>query len=72
MNLLSVLEEEEMTTLNEILDQEIKRCKSLGNKPIQGYGSAAEKEKKQAWLYRAEYVASIQQKLCDACLGESL
>jgi len=68
MNLLSVITEDELAMLNEILDKEIKHCKTIANRPIQGYGSVTELEKKGAWRHRAEEIAAIQEKLCNASM----
>lgn len=68
MNILGVITEEDLALLNEVFDKEIKHCKSIGNRPTQGYGRATEQLKKEAWLDRANRLAAIQEAICNTAI----
>ncbi len=48
------IETEELEMLLEALEAQKKKCKSIAERPIQGYGTATERGKKETWASKAE------------------
>lgn len=61
-----ITEKEDIPLLFDCIQKEIKRCKGIANRPLQGYGSGDEQEKKKAWLNKAEELQDLQNRI-SAC-----
>jgi hypothetical protein len=55
--------EKESSLLLEVFESFIKKAKSLGNRPLQGYGRAEEQMKKDKWLEKAENAEKLLSKI---------
>lgn len=58
-----LLDEEELGLLLEALNRFEKHCKSIADRPFQGYGSATEQLKKQAWRHKADRLKELEEKI---------
>ena len=66
MSLLrDLLDEEELGLVLDCMERERKRCKAIHERPIQGYGTATETEKKEQWLSRADEIDCLMTKLSE-------
>lgn len=55
--------EEDLELLFDALERYRKYCKGIANRPIQGYGSATEKENKQKWREKEEELWALQERI---------
>jgi len=54
-----ILDEEDLEIVLDCLNRERIRCKSIKDRPIQGYGKDTEQSKKEAWGQRADQIQDI-------------
>jgi hypothetical protein len=59
------LDEEDLELIFHALAAQEKKCKAIGNAGITGYGTASEKEKRQAWREKAEVYVELVNRLID-------
>jgi hypothetical protein len=60
-----ICEHTELELLVEAIEKQIKFCKNIAERPIQGYGKASETIKKEKWLDKAIKLEAIQNKICE-------
>lgn len=65
MSLRELLTEEEFGLVVECMEREVKRCRAIAERPVQGYGTATELEKKDQWGYRASEIHDVMSKLSE-------
>jgi hypothetical protein len=61
-------EKNDLPLLLQCIEAEIKRCRTIANSPIKGYGSAAEKQRKDDWRARAEELDDLKTRIAYAYL----
>jgi endonuclease IV len=60
--------EAEIDTILTLLRREAKRCETIGNAPVIGYGSSNEMEKKKAWKRKAEDIRELESKIANSVI----
>ena len=60
--------EAEIDTILTLLRREEKRCNTIGNAPVIGYGSANELEKKESWKRKAEEIRQLETKIANSVI----
>jgi hypothetical protein len=59
-----ICEHTELELLIEAIEKQVKFCKNIAERPIQGYGSCSETMKKEKWMDKAIKLEAIQNKIC--------
>lgn len=65
MKIHELLDEAELDLLLTALRQYEKRCRGIATRPIQGYGSATESEKKRDWATKAHEISELESKIAN-------
>lgn len=63
MGLNSIFSQDEIELILHALSAQETKCKTIGNAPLSGYGSASEKEKRAQWRAKAEVYSDLQSKI---------
>lgn len=65
MTLNTIFSQYEQELLIEALEAQQKKCKTLANAPIRGYGSATEYAKKEQWANKASSIQDLLSKIIE-------
>jgi len=57
--------EDKQAILIQAFDAYINKCNGIANRPLQGYGKASEKEKKEEWKIKAENALDLLSEICE-------
>lgn len=58
-----LIDEDELTLLLDALSRYEKHCRGIAERPIQGYGCADEKMKKEQWRDKANMIREVETKI---------
>ena len=65
MTIHQLFSEPEQDLITTALEMYYKKCNTLANSSVKGYGSAKELDKKQEWANKAAEIEELQNKIVD-------